>query len=46
MIKRFLAKIPYSTDLYDPAPLRYGGFAIRPVRPKTRSNLLQLEYYP
>lgn len=33
-IKDFLAKIPYSADLYD---------AIRPVRPRTRYNLSQLE---
>lgn len=34
MLKDILAKIPYSADLYD---------AIRPVRPKTRYNLSQLE---
>jgi hypothetical protein len=34
MMKNFLAKIPYSADLYD---------AIRPVRPRTRYNLSQLE---
>ena len=33
-IKDLLAKIPYSADLYD---------AIRPVRPRTRYNLSQLE---
>jgi hypothetical protein len=33
-IKNILAKIPYSADLYD---------AIRPVRPKTRYNLEQLQ---
>lgn len=33
-LKDILTKIPYSADLYDPAPLRYGDFAIRPVRPK------------
>jgi len=33
-IKNFLSKIPYSADVYD---------AIRPVRPKTRYNLSQLE---
>lgn len=33
-VKNFLSKIPYSADLYD---------AIRPVRPKTRYNLSQLE---
>ncbi len=33
-IKDILAKIPYSADLYD---------AIRPVRPKARYNLSQLE---
>ena len=42
-IKDSLSKIPYSADLYDSAPLRYGDFAIRPVRPKTRYNLSQLE---
>ena len=34
MFKKFLSKIPYSADLYD---------ALRPVRPKTRYNLSQLE---
>lgn len=34
MLKNFTSGIPYSADLYDPAPLRYGDFAIRPVRPK------------
>jgi hypothetical protein len=33
-VKDLLAKIPYFADLYD---------AIRPVRPKTRYNLSQLE---
>ncbi len=34
MIKNFLSKIPYTADLYD---------RLRPVRPKTRYNLSQLE---
>lgn len=33
-IKDIFSKIPYSADLYDPAPLRFGDFAIRPARPK------------
>ncbi|GAB4489349.1 MAG: hypothetical protein Fur0016_21670 [Anaerolineales bacterium] len=35
-LKDILGKIPYSADLYD---------AIRPVRPKTRYNLSQLQAY-
>jgi hypothetical protein len=42
-LKDLLAKIPYTADLYDPAPLCFGDFAIRPVRPRTRYNLSQLE---
>lgn len=34
MIKNFLSQIPYAADLYD---------AIRPVRPRTRYNLSQLQ---
>ncbi|GEM_PF-2816293 len=34
MLKNILAKIPYTADLYD---------AIRPVRPRRRYNLSQLE---
>ncbi len=34
MLKNFTSKIPYSADLYDPAPLRCGDFTIRPARSK------------